>query len=46
MMGNKTLKIGDGFEKTQNWFYAERIIKCECEIPPLVTCVLLKQTPK
>ncbi|CAG9767315.1 unnamed protein product [Ceutorhynchus assimilis] len=36
--GQQKLKLGEGFEREINKFGKDRKMKCECELPPLVTC--------
>ncbi|KAF5287590.1 hypothetical protein FQA39_LY15867 [Lamprigera yunnana] len=45
--GNKILKFGDYFErkKMDYLFRADVIIKCECLVPPFLTCVPEKEIP-
>ncbi|XP_050297620.1 uncharacterized protein LOC126736999 [Anthonomus grandis grandis] len=36
--GNKTLQLGQGFMKKIEKYGKERKLKCECVLPPLLTC--------
>lgn len=38
VFGSKTLQLGEGFEKGFQYYDSQKKARCECTLPPFLTC--------